>query len=179
MATHDDHAELGSRIGAMTNDLYQLYLRVMRRVGHYRWFSLLMKHAGSRVDQVLIRSSGGRLSLGGPQMPTMLLTTRGRRSGKERTVPLFFVRDGKNLVAVCENFGLDAASSWPRNLLADPNARIEIDGATTNYLSRPATAEEVTRNMPRLIEMWPAHDTYLHRSGTRHVIVFEPVDSQT
>ncbi|MDM4139299.1 MULTISPECIES: nitroreductase/quinone reductase family protein [Mycobacterium] len=179
MATRDDHAESGSRIGAMTDDLYQLYLRVMRRVGHYHWFSLLMKHAGSRVDRALIRASRGRLSLGGPHMPTMLLTTRGRRSGKERTVPLFFVRDGKNLVAVCENFGLEATSSWPRNLLADPKARIEINGATTNYLARPATEEEVAHNMPRLNQMWPAHDTYLQRSGTRHVIVFEPVDAET
>ena len=37
-----------------------------------------------------------------------------------------YVRDGKNLVAACENFGLKAASSSPKNLLADPKARIEI-----------------------------------------------------
>jgi hypothetical protein len=30
--------------------------------------------------------------------------------------------------------------------------------------------------MPGLIEMWPAHDTYLERSGARHVVVFEPLD---
>jgi len=164
-------------MSAALNDLYQLYLRVMRRVGHYRWFAVFMKHAGSRLDRTVIRASRGRLSLGGPQMPTMLLTTRGRRSGKERTVPLYFVRDGNNLVAVCENFGLDAASSWPRNLLADPNARIEINGVAANYLSRQATEQEIGRNMPRLAKMWPAHDIYLQRSGTRHVIVFEPVDS--
>jgi hypothetical protein len=31
--------------------------------------------------------------------------------------------------------------------------------------------------MPRLTEMWPAHDTYLKRSGTRDIFVFEPVDA--
>jgi hypothetical protein len=36
-----------------------MYLRVMRRMGHYRWFSLFMKHVGSRVDRALIRASGG------------------------------------------------------------------------------------------------------------------------
>jgi hypothetical protein len=40
----------------------ELYLRVMRRVGHYRWFSLFMKHVGSRVDRALIRASRGRFS---------------------------------------------------------------------------------------------------------------------
>ena len=159
--------------------MYDLYLRVMRRMGHYRWFSLMIKHGGSQVDRALIHASRGRLSLGGPEMTTMLLTMTGRRSGKERTVPLYYVRDGKNVVAVCENFGLDTASSWPTNLLADPKARIEIGGTAANYLSRPATEEEVVRNMPRLIDMWPAHDTYVKRSGTRKVFVFEPVDAQT
>jgi hypothetical protein len=55
----------------------------------------------------------------------------------------------------------------------------KIDGTTASYLSRAATEEEVARNMPRLIEMWPAHDTYVKRSGTRKVFVFEPVDAQT
>jgi len=161
------------------NKVYELYLRVARRLGHYRWFSLFMKHGGSQADRALIRASRGRLSISGPAMPTMLLTTTGRKSGKERTVPVYYVRDGKNLVAVCENFGLEAASGWPKNLVADPKANIEIDGTTASYLSRPATEEEVAQNMPRLTEMWPAHDTYLERSGTRQVFVFEPVDSST
>jgi deazaflavin-dependent oxidoreductase (nitroreductase family) len=161
------------------NKMYELYLRVMRRMGHYRWFSLFMKHVGTPVDRALLRVSRGRLSMGGSELPTMLLTTTGRRTGKERTVPLNYVRDGKNLVAVCENFGLDTASSWPMNLRTDPKARVEIDGTTANYLSRSATDEEAARNMPRLIEMWPAHDTYVKRSGTRKVFVFEPVDAQT
>src|SRR5262249_44490366 len=69
--------------------------------------------------------------------------------------------------------------SWPYNLLADPKARIEIEGTAGNYLSRPATEEEVDQNMPRLIEMWPAHDTYDKRSGTRNVYVFEPLPART
>jgi deazaflavin-dependent oxidoreductase (nitroreductase family) len=179
MAKRNSQAESRSRTHTTINQPYQLYLDVMRRIGHYRWFSLFMKHVGSRVDRALIRTSRGRLSMSGPQMTTMLLTTKGRRSGKDRTVPLYYVRDGKNLVAACENFGLDAASSWPQNLLADPKARVEISGTPKSYLSRPATEDEVARNMPKLLAMWPAHDTYLKRSGARHVIVFEPVDSET
>ncbi len=160
------------------NAAYELYLRVMRRMGHYRWFAIVFKRVGTPLDRALIRVSRGRLSMSGPAAPTMLLTTKGRKSGKERTVPVYYVRDGKNLVAVCENFGLDTASSWPINLHADPKARIEIDGTTANYLSRPATDEEAARNMPRLTEIWPANDTYFERTGTRKVLVFEPVDAQ-
>jgi deazaflavin-dependent oxidoreductase (nitroreductase family) len=155
--------------------MYKLYIDVMRWLGHYRWFSLFMKHFGCRVDRALIQMSRGRLSFTGSQLPTMLLTTKGRRSGKDRTVPLHYVRDGQNLVAACENFGLDAESSWPKNLAANPTARIEVGATAATYLGRPATDDEAARNMPRLLEMWPAHDTYFERSGSRQVIVFEPL----
>ena len=155
--TSTDETQTRSRVGPTMSELY---IDVMRRVGHYRVFSLFMNYVGSRVERALIRGSRGRPSMSGPQLTTLLLTT-GRRS-KDRTVPLHYVRDGKNLVAACENFRLEAASSWPKNLLADPKARIEIGGTAANYLSRPATEDEVARNIPRLIEMWPEHDS--HRS---------------
>ena len=157
------------------NPVYGLYLSMLRRLGHYKWFGLTFKHLGTPADRALIRVSRGRLSMGGSELPTMLLTTTGRKTGKQRTVPLNYVRDGSKVIAVCENFGLDTASSWPYNLLADPKARLEIKGTAADYLARPATDEEVTRNMPKLVAMWPAHDTYLERSGTRKVFVFEPV----
>ena len=149
----------------------------MRRLGHYKWFGFTFKHLGTPVDRALMRVSGGRLSMGGSEIPTMLLTTIGRKTGKQRTIPLHYVMDGENVIAVCENFGLDTASSWPYNLLANPSARLEIKGTAANYLARPATEEEVDRNMPKLVAMWPAHDTYVQRSGTRKVFVFEPVSA--
>jgi deazaflavin-dependent oxidoreductase (nitroreductase family) len=115
--------------------------------------------------------------MSGPRLTTMLLTTKGRKTGKYRTVPLHYVRDGNKLVAACEDFGLQAASSWPKNLLADPKARIEIGGTAADYQSRPATSDEVARAMPRLVEMWPAHDSHTQRNGVRQVFVFEPTDT--
>ena len=110
----------GSRDVLRAGSMSRLYARLIRWLGHYRWFAVLVKHVLSKVDRVLIRMSHGRLSLSGPQMTTMLLTTTGRTSGTQRTVPVYYVRDGNNLVAVYENFGLNAASNWPKNLLADP-----------------------------------------------------------
>ena len=53
--TAPDETQTQSRVGPTTSELYGLYLHVMRRIGHYRWFSLFMKHVGSRVDRALIR----------------------------------------------------------------------------------------------------------------------------
>ena len=53
-----------------------------------------------------------------------------------------------------------------------------LTAALTPWMDRwGATDDEVARNMPRLLDMWPAHDTYLERSGTRYVFVFEPADA--
>ena len=46
-------------------------------------------------------------------------------------------------------------------------------------MSRLATEEEVVKNMPRLIDMVPAIETYFERTGIRKVFVFEPVDTQS
>lgn len=62
-----NRAESGWSTGSMIDELYQLYLGMMRRIGHYRWFSLFMKHVGSRIDRALIQASGGRISMSGPR----------------------------------------------------------------------------------------------------------------
>jgi deazaflavin-dependent oxidoreductase (nitroreductase family) len=154
-----------------------IYARTLRRIGRERWFAITLKHAGCKLDKALYRASRGRLTLAGRAAPTMLLTTRGRKTGKDRTVPVFFVRDGDRLVAACENFGLRAASSWPVNLRAHPQATIQIGSRVAEYRARPATQDEYDRCMPRLLADWPAHETYRERSGVRHVVVFEPVTS--
>lgn len=88
---------------------------------------------------------------------------------------MFYVRDGHNLVAACANFGLATPAGWPGNLRADPLATIQIGSMVATYRARRATKEEIERAMPRLLSVWPAHDTYLQRTGIRYVFVFEPV----
>src|SRR5262245_2605102 len=148
---------------------YGPFTRAVQRVGHARSFTVMMRYAGSKLDRVLYRTSHGRITLTGPSLPTMLLTTRGHKTGKPRTVPVCYVRDGHNLGAACETFGLQAPASWPSNLLADPLVTIQIGPKIASYRARPATEEEIERAMPQLLSVWPARDTYLQRSGTRQV----------
>ena len=122
-----------------------IYTRALRRIGHGRWFAVAVKRGGCRLVKALFRASGGRWTLTGRVAPTMLLTTRGRRTGKDRTVPVFYVRDGERLVASCENFGLRTASGWPVNLRAHPYATITHDGTTRAYTSAELTGEERDR----------------------------------
>jgi deazaflavin-dependent oxidoreductase (nitroreductase family) len=150
------------------------YTRLARWLGHRRWFAYMMRHLGWRVDRFLLRVSNGRVDLSGPDIPTMLLTTTGRRTGTPHTVPISYVRDGNNLVAVCEDFGLVQTSNWPANAIANPQVTTEVDGVAEVRVARRALPDEEARSLPSLVTAWPAHDTYLQRSGHRQVIVFEP-----
>ena len=104
-----------------------MYRRLVQRIGHHRWFAALLRTAGAPLDRLLYRASAGRVVITGPVLfPTLLLTTTGRRSGKPRTTPLIYRRDGSRLVVSSENFGQRRPAAWPLNLLADPHATVQL-----------------------------------------------------
>jgi len=154
---------------------YGPFTRAVQRVGQARSFTAVVRYAGSELDRLVYRASRGRITLSGPSLPMMLLTTRDRKTGEPRTVPVFYLRDGHNLVATDEDFESVGGGGWPANLRADPQVTIQIGSTLTSYRARPATAEETDRTMQQLLYIWPAYDTYLQRSDTRQVIVFEPL----
>src|SRR5215471_17100909 len=56
----------------------------------------------------------------------LLLTTTGRRTGKARTTPMMYVRDGDRLLVIASNNGARTDPEWFRNLIADPSVHVEI-----------------------------------------------------
>lgn len=69
-----------------------------------------------------------RGNVGGPfaQMTLLLLTTVGARTGQQRTWPLNFLADGDRWVVVAGNGGRPTRPGWYHNLVAHPNATIEL-----------------------------------------------------
>jgi deazaflavin-dependent oxidoreductase (nitroreductase family) len=89
------------------------------------------------------RANGGRV--GGPfaEMTLLLLTTVGARTGQPRTWPLNFLADGDRWVVAAGNGGRPTRPGWYYNLLAQPNATIEIgEGDTTKTVHVVATVAE-------------------------------------
>jgi deazaflavin-dependent oxidoreductase (nitroreductase family) len=60
----------------------------------------------------------------------LLLTTKGARTGELRTTPLAYTRDGDDYVIVASKGGADSHPAWYRNLLANPQATIEVEADT-------------------------------------------------
>lgn len=93
-------------------------------------------------------------------MPVLLLTTTGRRSGKERTTPLTFFRDGTNLVVIASNGGADRAPDWSLNLQQNPRAVVEIGTEKLSVRARTASPEERERLWPGITATYSGYARY-------------------
>ncbi len=97
-------------------------------------------------------------------VPTLLLTTRGRRSGKLRRTALIYGRDGDRYVVVASTGGADRHPRWYLNLVADPSVRVQAGAARFTAWARTASPEEKARLWPMMTGEWPAYDEYQTRT---------------
>jgi deazaflavin-dependent oxidoreductase (nitroreductase family) len=105
----------------------------------------------------------------------MRLRTVGRRSGAERTAILGYFEDGPNLVTMAMNGWADPEPAWWLNLLANPDATVDLRGATRAVRARAAAPDE----RPRLWATWAVYDKGLdeyaaRRSRETQVVILEP-----
>ena len=157
--------------------LVNRYRGLQVRVGRTRWGSWLIVHILSPLDRLIYRLSGGRASATGPLVfPTLLLTTTGRKSGKPRTRPVLYLRDG-NCLIICAGNTAPGGAQWPKNLAANPRARVQLGRRVFNILARPADADETTRYWSQLAALYPPYATYQQRNATPpRVFVLERIN---
>jgi deazaflavin-dependent oxidoreductase (nitroreductase family) len=119
-----------------------------------------------KLAAVLIRLTRGRIAhLWHRQV--LLLTTRGRRSGRERTVPLQFFPDGDTLIVVAANSGLSSPPGWYFNLTATPAARVEVAGRTLNVRAEELPADQAAAFWQRVLQIAPDYARYPRRTNRR------------
>lgn len=96
--------------------------------------------------------------------PTLVLTTRGRRTGQARSTALIYGRDGEQLVIVASKRGARTHPWWYLNLLADPRVTVQLGADRFAALARPATAEQKERLWPEMVRIWPSYARYQRRT---------------
>ena len=122
-----------------------------------------------RLDRVLLAVSGGRLSTGPAQ--TLLLRTRGARSGRARSVPLAYVTRGDDLVLIASKGGHRRHPGWYHNLRAHREAIVEIRGRREAVVAREAEGAERAELWGRAVEFYPGYAAYQKRAGSRRIPV--------
>lgn len=96
--------------------------------------------------------------------PILLLTTTGRRTGRARTSPLIFGRDGDAYLVVASVGGMPRHPAWYLNLRADPRARIQVKADHLDVVARTASPEEKPRLWRIVNDVWPNYDAYQART---------------
>ena len=124
------------------------------------------------VHRSVSRASGGRLlgSLG--SMPVVELRTTGRRSGKRRATMLTTpISDDERVVLVASKGGDDRDPDWYRNLVADPEVELTIDGDTRRMTARTATADEKAEMWPTIVEVYKGYAGYQEKTNREIPVV--------
>lgn len=106
----------------------------------------------------------------------LLLTTRGRRSGEERTTPLIFRPHGDGWMVVASKGGSPEPPAWYMNLKADPEVRVQVRGDVFAARARDATADEQPELWREMAAVWPDYDQYRQKTDRAiPVVVLERV----
>jgi F420H(2)-dependent quinone reductase len=79
-----------------------------------------------RFHQAVYEATRGRIGHRMIGVPTLLLTTVGRRTGVERTAALVYAKDGDSFVVVASNGGADRPPGWLHNVKANPNVDVQV-----------------------------------------------------
>lgn len=103
-------------------------------------------------------------------VPTLLLTTTGRKSGDERTLPLIYGKDGARFVIVASRGGAPDHPGWYKNLVAHPGVKLQV--AADKFAARASTAKgaERAKLWSLMTKLWPAYDDYQSKT-TREIPV--------
>jgi deazaflavin-dependent oxidoreductase (nitroreductase family) len=148
---------------------------LVARLGRTRAFTTLAPHVLPRLDMLCHRLTRGRCMPSRLLLPTIVLTTTGHRSGRERATPLCAHRreDGSWLVAGT-NFGRTRHPAWSTNLLRCPEGTVTADGRVETVVAMLLDAEHVARRRQDILRMLPVYDHYAARAH-RDIRVFRLV----
>lgn len=91
---------------------------------------------------------------------TLLLTTKGRKSGEPRTKPLIYEQDGDRYVIVASKGGAPEHPDWYRNLENDPNVELQVLDDVFPARARTAEGVERERLWQLVNQQWPDYEGY-------------------
>jgi len=109
--------------------------------------------------------TGGKVGHDWNDAPVLILHTKGRKSGVTRKNPLIYGRDGDDYLIIASKGGAPDHPAWYLNLLADPNATIQVWGDVIPVTARTATPDEKARLWPTMTAHWPDYDQYQEKTS--------------
>jgi deazaflavin-dependent oxidoreductase (nitroreductase family) len=129
----------------------------------------------SSLHRVLYRITGGVIGRRLVDNDILLLTTRGRATGRKHTVPLLYLRDGECLVVIASYGGRDRHPEWYLNLLDEPSVTAQTGRKRRSFQARTATEDERERWWPRVVAAYSDYAVYQGRTDREiPLVMLEP-----
>ena len=116
-----------------------------------------------KVHPRLYRWSGGRIGGTLMNLPVLLLTTRGRRTGKVRTSALMYLPKDPHFVVVASKLGEPRHPAWWLNLKAQPETEIQVGSRRMAVTAREAEGEERQRLWDEIVARQADYAEYQRR----------------
>jgi deazaflavin-dependent oxidoreductase (nitroreductase family) len=133
-------------------------------------FLAIWQKVGAPIEASVIKATDGRLKLS-PNLPMVVLTSVGARSGERREVPLAYFTDADDVVLIASNYGGARHPAWYYNLRAHPECQLFIGRRGGSFLAKEAVGGDRDRlyelAVDRLNHVFALHDK---RSGEARTI---------
>ncbi len=126
------------------------------------------------VDRFVFRFSHGRNTIISTVagLPSIMLTTTGRKSGQPRLTPLVGVPHNEGaFIIIGSNFGQKHHPAWVYNLRANPHVTVGVNGNTSAYFAREVSGQEREDCWQKAAEYYSGYNAYKKRAG-REIAVF-------
>jgi F420H(2)-dependent quinone reductase len=130
------------------------------------WFFKLI----TELHVFLYRISGGKLFGRISGLDVLLLTTTGRKTGKVRTTPLLYVRNGEQLALIASYGGSDHHPGWWINLRGR-EGQVQVGPQRMRVTAEVANAEEKARLWPQFTAKYPGYDGYQKKTSRQIPLV--------
>ena len=126
----------------------------------------------SALHTTLYRVTGGIIGRRLVSNDMCLLTTFGRNTGRRHTVPLLYLEDGTGVIVIASYGGRKDHPEWYRNLVAHPEAQLQILRTRSPVLARTASTDERAECWPRIVEAYHDYAVYQSRTDREIPVVF-------
>jgi deazaflavin-dependent oxidoreductase (nitroreductase family) len=128
------------------------------------------------THRAVLAVTGGRFPKKLFGMAPVELTTIGRKTGQPRMTMLTSpIHDDARVVLIASKGGDDRDPQWYRNLSANPDVEVTIDGSTRKMRARTATPDEKAALWPDIVAAYKGYDGYQKRAEREiPVIICEP-----
>ena len=136
--------------------------------------SNLYLNSGGKEGHAMKRTPPG----GYPEMDvySLMLTTKGRKSGQKFVFPLYYGTTGDSYIIVASKGGAPDHPGWYKNLVANPEVEVQVGTKKLKAKARTVSAEERAKLWPIALQFWPPYADYAKKTEREiPVVVLDPV----